>query len=53
MARVVFEKVMKRYGDVYALHELSLEISDGDLVLLGPSGSGKTTALRILAGLER
>src|SRR5579871_3869355 len=53
MARVLFDQVTKRYGEVFALHEFSLEIDDGELiVLLGPSGSGKTTALRILAGLE-
>jgi multiple sugar transport system ATP-binding protein len=36
-----------------AVNELSLEIADGELlVLVGPSGSGKSTALRMLAGLE-
>src|SRR5256712_7336824 len=36
-----------------ALHELTLEVRDGEfLVLLGPSGCGKTTALRCIAGLE-
>jgi multiple sugar transport system ATP-binding protein len=44
----------KRYEDTQdALADLSLDIADGELVVLaGPSGSGKTTALRILAGLE-
>ena len=38
---------------VEAVRELSLEIADGEfMVLVGPSGSGKTTALRMLAGLE-
>jgi multiple sugar transport system ATP-binding protein len=38
---------------VTALHDLTLEINDGEFfVLLGPSGCGKTTALRIVAGLE-
>ena len=53
MAGVSFEAVTKRYGDVEAVRELSLEIADGEfMVLVGPSGSGKTTALRMLAGLE-
>ncbi len=51
--KVIFEKISKRYGDTYAVKELSLQIADGELhFFLGPSGCGKTTALRILAGLE-
>jgi ABC-type sugar transport system ATPase subunit len=53
VARVVFESVSKRFGDVTAVRDLSLEIHDGEfVVLVGPSGSGKTTALRLVAGLE-
>jgi ABC-type sugar transport system ATPase subunit len=53
MAPVAFEAVGKRFGEVDAVRELSLEVSDGEfVVLVGPSGSGKTTALRMLAGLE-
>src|SRR4051795_8457736 len=53
MAGVRFERVGKRFGPVEAVRELSLEIADGEfMVLVGPSGSGKTTALRMLAGLE-
>ena len=53
MARVVFDNVTKRFGEVTALHDFSLEIEDGEfVVLVGPSGSGKTTALRLIAGLE-
>ena len=53
MANVVFDSVTKRFDDVDAVKELSLEIGDGDfLVLVGPSGCGKSTALRMVAGLE-
>jgi ABC-type sugar transport system ATPase subunit len=50
---VAFDAVTKRFGDVTALSGLSLEVADGEfVVLVGPSGSGKTTALRLVAGLE-
>ncbi len=53
MARVFFEGINKRFGDTYALRDLTLEVQDEEFfVLLGPSGCGKTTALRIAAGLE-
>jgi multiple sugar transport system ATP-binding protein len=50
---VRFEGVSKQFGAVDALIDFSLDVDDGEfMVLLGPSGCGKTTALRILAGLE-
>jgi ABC-type sugar transport system ATPase subunit len=50
---VTFTNVTKRYGDVTAVDRLSLDIADGEfMVLLGPSGCGKSTALRMIAGLE-
>ena len=53
MATVTFEHVFKRYGEVTAVNDLTLEIQDEEfLVLVGPSGCGKTTALRMIAGLE-
>jgi len=54
MAEVTFKDVDKIYpGDVQAVKDLSLDIQDGEfLVLVGPSGCGKTTALRMVAGLE-
>ncbi|MEX2445915.1 MAG: sn-glycerol-3-phosphate ABC transporter ATP-binding protein UgpC [Dehalococcoidia bacterium] len=53
MARVLFDHVTKRFDSVVALRELTLEVDDGEfLVLVGPSGSGKSTALRMLAGLD-
>ena len=45
--------VSKRYGDVQALNNVSIEIRENEFfALLGPSGCGKTTLLRALAGLE-
>jgi multiple sugar transport system ATP-binding protein len=53
MSTVSFEHVTKKYGDVFAVRDLSLEINDGEfMVLVGPSGCGKTTSLRMIAGLE-
>ena len=53
MATVTFENVWKRYGEFNAVKDLSLEIADGEfMVLVGPSGCGKTTSLRMIAGLE-
>jgi len=46
------ESLAKRYGDVWAVRELSLTVEKGScLVLLGQNGAGKTTALRCLSGL--
>ena len=46
------ENISKRYGDVLALRELSVNVNEGAcLVLLGRNGAGKTTALRCMAGV--
>src|SRR4051794_24594750 len=49
---IVLEQLTKRYQDHAVVNNISLEIADGELVvLLGPSGSGKSTVLRMIAGL--
>ena len=53
MANIKLENIVKRYGDVIAVRDFSLEIQDKEFVVfLGPSGCGKTTTLRLIAGLE-
>jgi multiple sugar transport system ATP-binding protein len=54
VAAIELEQLTKVYSDgTRAVHELDLEIADGELVVLvGPSGCGKTSALRMIAGLE-
>src|SRR3954471_4364307 len=53
MSTVSFHEVEKSFGKTAVLHGISLEISDGEfMVLVGPSGCGKSTLLRMLAGLE-
>lgn len=53
MAAIELRNITKRFEDVIAVNNLSLEIHDGEfLVFLGPSGCGKTTTLRAIAGLE-
>src|SRR2546422_24849 len=53
MARVQFNHVYKRFGNVEVVHDINLDIQDKEfLVLVGPSGCGKSTCLRMVAGLE-
>jgi multiple sugar transport system ATP-binding protein len=52
MARVVLENVVKTYGEVTAVRDVSFTVEDGEFVaLVGPSGCGKTTTLNLIAGL--
>ncbi|MEC9345972.1 MAG: ABC transporter ATP-binding protein [Pseudomonadota bacterium] len=53
MASIGIRDIRKDFGTVTAVDDFSLEIEDGEfVVLVGPSGCGKTTTLRMLAGLE-
>jgi putative spermidine/putrescine transport system ATP-binding protein len=51
MAALHLNNISKRFAEVVAVDDLSLEVADGEfVVLLGPSGCGKTTTLRMIAG---
>ncbi|KQS64195.1 sugar ABC transporter ATP-binding protein [Rhizobium sp. Leaf371] len=53
MASMNIENVGKAYGSLAVIHGVSVEIPDGEfVVLVGPSGCGKSTLLRMVAGLE-
>jgi multiple sugar transport system ATP-binding protein len=53
VASVAFSEIKKDFGKTKVLHGISLDIADGEfMVLVGPSGCGKSTLLRMLAGLE-
>ncbi|PRX09379.1 UNVERIFIED_ORG: carbohydrate ABC transporter ATP-binding protein (CUT1 family) [Martelella mediterranea] len=53
MGSVSLHNVNKSFGAVDVIHDVSLDIEEGEFcVLIGPSGSGKSTLLRIIAGLE-
>lgn len=53
MASVAIRDVTKAFGSAQVLHGVSVDIGDGEfVVLVGPSGCGKSTLLRMIAGLE-
>jgi spermidine/putrescine transport system ATP-binding protein len=50
---VELRNVVKRFGEVTAVDNISIRVKDGEFFsLLGPSGCGKTTTLRMIAGFE-
>jgi sn-glycerol 3-phosphate transport system ATP-binding protein len=53
MADIAIKNVTKSYGSTKVIHGVSIDIRDGELiVIVGPSGCGKSTLLRMVAGLE-
>ena len=53
MARIELIGIQKRWGEIYGVRDINIDIADEEfLVLLGPSGCGKTTTMRMIAGLE-
>jgi len=53
MSEIMIRNVEKSYGDTKVIHGVSIDINDGELiVIVGPSGCGKSTLLRMVAGLE-
>src|SRR5438874_1503131 len=53
MAKVQLRDVRKSYGDLEVIHGVSIDVADGEfVVIVGPSGCGKSTLLRMVAGLE-
>jgi len=54
MADLLIEGLVKRFGEVRAVDDVSIHVADGEFVtLLGPSGCGKSTTLAAVAGLDR
>jgi len=52
MASVKLEHITKRYGEVTAVDDMNLDITDGEFItLVGPSGCGKSTTMETIAGL--
>lgn len=53
-AKIVLDHVSMRFGDFYAVRDLSLTVAEGEYVtILGPSGCGKTTLIKLISGIWR
>ena len=54
MSTLRLDRVNKAFDTVHVIHDVDLEIADGEFVVfVGPSGCGKSTLLRMIAGLEK
>ena len=52
MASIKLDRISMRFGDFYAVRDISLEIKNGEYVtILGPSGCGKTTLIKVISGI--
>lgn len=52
MPRIKLDRISMRFGDFYAVRDISLEIGNGEYVtILGPSGCGKTTLIKVISGI--
>ncbi len=52
MVAIIIENLVKSFGDLVAVNEVSLEVREGEIyALLGPNGAGKTTTIKMLMGL--
>ena len=52
MSRIKLDRISMRFGDFYAVRDISLEIGNGEYVtILGPSGCGKTTLIKVISGI--
>lgn len=53
MSQLLLHKLHKSYGSTQVLHDVSMDVEDGEfVVIVGPSGCGKSSLLRMVAGLE-
>ncbi len=52
MAKIKLDRISMRFGDFYAVRDISLDVAPGEYVtILGPSGCGKTTLIKVISGI--